>query len=86
MFVPITPPLNLLADFYHLFSQRDPKPFLSFNICIIHHNLRFERCLILHRCYAKLLDDLRLNKTLIITETFKNAALKSGCFWIWVLV
>ena len=22
VFVPITPPLNLLADFYHLFSQR----------------------------------------------------------------
>ena len=23
MFVPITPPLNLLADFYHLFSHRE---------------------------------------------------------------
>ena len=61
-----------------------------FNICddgkwrhhlIIHHHLRFERFLILHRCYAKLFNDLRLNKTLIITKTFKNAALKSGCFW-----
>ena len=63
---------------------------IYFNICndgkwrhhlIIHHHLRFERFLILHRCYAKLFNDLRLNKTLIITKTFKNAALKSGCFW-----
>ena len=61
-----------------------------FNICndgkwrhhfIIHHHLRFERFLILHRCYAKLFNDLRLNKTLIITKTFKNAASKPGCFW-----
>ena len=63
---------------------------IYFNICndgkwrhhlIIHHHLRFERFLILHRCYAKLFNDLRLNKTLIITKTFKNAASKPGCFW-----
>ena len=61
-----------------------------FNICndgkwrhhlIIHHHLRFERCLILHRCYAKLFNDPRFNKTLVITKTFKNAAPKHGCFW-----
>ena len=46
---------------------------------IIYRHLRFERFLILHCCNAKLFDDLRLNKTLIITKTFKNAALKSGC-------
>ena len=48
---------------------------------VIHHRLRFERFLILHRCNAKLFNDLRLNKTLIITKTFKNAAFKPGCFW-----
>ena len=30
---------------------------------------------------AVMLNDLRLNKTLIITKTFKNAAFKPGCFW-----
>ena len=53
---------------------------LSFDFTI-HHHLRFERFLILHRCYTELFDDLRLNKSLITTKTFKNAALKSGCFW-----
>ena len=61
-----------------------------FNICddgkwrhhlIIHHHLRFERFLILHRCYTELFDDLRLNKGLITTKTFKNPTLKFGCFW-----
>ena len=61
-----------------------------FNVCndrkwrhhlVIHHHLRFERFLILHRCNAKLFNDLRLNKSLIITKTIKNNAFKSGCFW-----
>ena len=47
---------------------------------IIHHHLRFERFLVLQRCYTELFNDLRLNKTLVITKTFKKAALKSGCF------
>ena len=56
-----------------------------FNICNngkwTHHHLRFERFLILHRRYTKLFNDPCFNKTLVITKTFKNAALKSGCFW-----
>ena len=48
---------------------------------VIHRCLRFERFLILHRCYAELFNDLRFNKTLITTKNFKNSARKPGRFW-----
>ena len=65
------------AAFFNVYSHG--KPWRHY--LIIYHHLRFERFLILHCCDAKLFDDLRLNKTLITTKTFKNTALKSGCFW-----
>ena len=48
---------------------------------IIHHHLRFERFLNLYRCNARLFNNLRLNETLIITKTFKNATRKPGCWF-----
>ena len=72
-------PLNFsfFVAFFNVYNHG--KPWRHY--FIIYHHLRFERFLILHCCNVKLFDDLRLNKTLIITKTFKNPALKSSCFW-----